>query len=67
MKTKKTSKALAKLAGKYLEMKLGDFYSHLCNRSLISIHRDIKRLAASVLSQYESEQAEKPKKKQVKK
>jgi hypothetical protein len=57
MKTKKTSKRLATIAGKYLEMTLLGWMKIDSLEKL----KDTRALAASVLSQYESEQPKKGK------
>ena len=57
MAKKETSKRLAKIAGKYLNIDPDDFPDF--NHSRRTLLRDIKSLAASVLSQYETEQKKK--------
>lgn len=49
MPRKKSSKALAKLAGEYLGLPREDF----CQRDMTAIYPDVQALAASVLSQTE--------------
>lgn len=59
---KKTSKKLAKTAGKYLTMEIRQFYFDV-DLSPSFVFKDIKALAASVLSQFETETKTKTKSK----
>lgn len=57
MAKKKTSKRLAKIAGKFLNMDAVEFIEHFLNFD--AFHNEVLALSASVLSQYESEKKKK--------
>lgn len=55
---KKTSKKLATMAGKYLDMDYDTRFKHICRPFIRrGLFDDVKALAASVLSQYEHEES----------
>lgn len=66
MPRKQTTPAVSSIAGKYVRMTNADFFSHFWGRTdapALRLFRDIRKLAASVLSQDESKGQSKPKRK----
>ena len=53
MAHEKSSKRLASIAAKYLKMGIADFHHNWGSRNAENVLREVKALAASVLTQFE--------------